>query len=317
MAAGLDVWTSPSLRWRASLSIVCATLLIVLVCLLGYFRFAYQSLAVPSQIEHPLFYVNGNAAQLIGTDATDYNARPGETVYVTLYWRALQPTTNNLMTYLHSTDSDLVRRNSTPADGVLPPSDWQPGQTWAERVPVTLPVDSEVQRVYPLVAGLYDMKADTPLPITDISGAEVGSPTVGRLIINGPSQNMSVDYTFGGIIGLAEPAVTRQGDQLTVCFQWLSIKPTHTDYQVFVHVLNASGGMVTQADVQPKSGQYPTSAWSAGEAIKDCVSLNMGPAPATGVHLAVGLYDLSTGVRLAVVDKSGAHLPEGQVALQP
>jgi hypothetical protein len=317
LAAGQDVWTSARLRWRTTLSVLCATLLITMVCLFGYFRFAYEPLGPPSRIENPITYRYADVAELIGSDASEYRAQPGGRVFVTLYWRALKPAENSLLTYLSSTNSDLVRRTSIPGTGNLSPSDWQPGQVWAERFPISLPINAEVQRVYALEAGLLDGQENGPLPVADAAGAEVSAPIFGRLIVSGPPQNLNADYTFGGIIGLTEPTVTRQGHNLTVCFEWLSIKPTPTDYQIFVHVVNSSGALVTQADVQPKSGQYPTSAWSPGEAIKDCVSLNLGPASAAGLHLAVGVYDLTTGARLEVVNKSGLTLPDGQLVLHP
>jgi hypothetical protein len=90
------------------------------------------------------------------------------------------------------------------------------------------------------------------------------------------------------------------------------------DYTVFVHLLDADGRQVAQADGPPQSGQYPTSWWGAGEVVADRhrlpneVIANLPPGSYT---LSVGLYNLDTGERLAVW---AGDVPQGdQIGLGP
>jgi hypothetical protein len=115
------------------------------------------------------------------------------------------------------------------------------------------------------------------------------------------------------VIGLAEPHLTRLGDQLEVCLRWLSLAETTTDYHVFVHVLGEDGTAVAQSDFQPRDGMYPTGTWSVGEAIDDCVKLDVPGLPERGWQVALGLYTLEDGSRLPVRDQDGRALPDDTV----
>jgi hypothetical protein len=53
---------------------------------------------------------------------------------------------------------------------------------------------------------------------------------------------------------------------------------------------------VTTADGPPRSGNYPTSVWAAGETVEDVHAL---PAWDQG-YLTIGLYRPDTGERLAL-----------------
>jgi hypothetical protein len=232
------------------------------------------------------------------------HARPGQTIRITLYWRATQPTAVSLQAYLHSVDSDAVRRDSLPGTGNLLSTDWKPGQEWAESYVVAIPANITTQTTYALIAGLYDPQSGETLTATDTQGDAI-TPVIGRIAINGLPQRFKPAYRFGKVAGLANPVLTQQGDQVEMCLRWLSLAKTSTDYHVFVHVLGEGETLITQADFEPKNGTYPTSAWSPGEAVDDCVTLTV-PDPLPGDWWAVlGLYNLDDGARLPVLDPTG------------
>ncbi|MFO7635249.1 MAG: hypothetical protein R6W76_22075 [Caldilinea sp.] len=82
---------------------------------------------------------------------------------------------------------------------------------------------------------------------------------------------------------------------------WQSLQAVETDYQVFVHLLDAEGNKLLQRDGQPVLWMRPTSTWQPGEEIVDRYGLLLPPTMAAGRYtLAVGLYDPVTGQRLAV-----------------
>jgi len=273
---------------------------------------------VPDRIEKPLSLRysddNGELAELIGISPALPHARPGEVIRVNLYWRALRTGSSKLQSYLHSTDSAVVRRDSLPATGNLLASDWQAGQMWTESYLVRIPGDAEVQLVDNLVAGLYDPQRQAPLTAKDQSGKAV-TPLVGRIAINGPSQR-SDNYAFrlGNEIGLDTPSVAQTGDQIEVCLRWYALVAVSNDYTIFVHATEGSSPPLAQADVQPRGGRYPTSFWLPGETIAECIKLNLKDAPPT-FQIAVGMYDPRTTNRLALTDSKGNRLPNDQIVL--
>lgn len=317
IAVGLDAWTPARFRLRMALSEILVALFVVLVCLFGVFFSAYRPLAAAPRIDHPVGYKFGDVAVLTGVETPEVRARPGDVVNILIDWRALGQGNDHTITFLHSVGSEIVNRSSIPGSGNFNGKQWRSADTWAERYPVTIPEDAEIQRVYPLTAGLWDSKADEPLPVVDGGGAPVDTPVIGRLVISGPIQNLSPDYRFGDVIGLKQPAVTRGGGNAKICLRWISLRPVAVDYQVFIHVLDGAGTLLAQADAQPKSGNYPTSAWTPGETIDDCVALAVPSQAGTHWRVALGLYDLATGARLPVTGLQGEIVPESQVIVQP
>lgn len=95
---------------------------------------------------------------------------------------------------------------------------------------------------------------------------------------------------------------TAPGGSITLYWQALAAIPT--DYTTFVHLLDANGQLVTQADGQPQEGQYPTSIWGVGEIVADAKLLLPAPANNPPYRLAAGVYELASGVRLAVAGET-------------
>ena len=84
-----------------------------------------------------------------------------------------------------------------------------------------------------------------------------------------------------------------------------------TDYSTFVHVVNAAGNIVAQADAQPVAGSYPTSIWGAGETVVDTIAVPVGPGD---YQVYVGLYRWDTQARLQV-QVAAAAVPDNRLSL--
>ena len=312
---GLEAWLPD--RWRLPIALAgCVTLAsITVISFARYYVPAYRPLAVPDQIEHPLAYRFEDAAELIGVSPPVTRARPGSTVAVTLYWRAISPTEVPLYAYLHSVESDLVRRDSHPATGNLLSTDWQSGQSWAERYLISIPANAETQVAYTLIAGLYDPQADRVLPATQ-DGMDM-SPGVGLIAVNGPVTDTEPAYRFGDAIGLALPTISQNGNQVGICLPWVSLAPTSTNYTFFTQLRAEDSRLIDQTEASPHAGRYPTNAWSPSEVIEDCLSLAVTEPLKSGWQIAVGLYDPNTGARLPVKDETGQLLANDEVLIQP
>jgi len=182
IAYGLGGWVPRRFYAGAGAATVILLGVIAGVCLFGYFTPAYRPSSVPDSIEKPLSYTYDGYAELIGMAPKNLEARPGDTIRITLYWRALSPTETNLYTYIHSIETLVVRRESIPATGNLLSTDWEPGQEWAEHYVVKIPDDATAPITDLLIAGLYDPQAGYTLPATDANGNTV-TPLIGSITI--------------------------------------------------------------------------------------------------------------------------------------
>jgi len=298
-ALGLDVWCSG----KCKLLSVPVLIESAFVCLFVYFYPAYQPTQMPATVESPIVLRFGDTAELIGVSSSLLKGVPDESVTLTLYWRAIAPTRLPLQTYLHSVEASTIRRDSFPALGNLLSTEWQPGQTWAERYLITIPPDAMRQHVYKLVAGLYDPRSRSALPAVDGQGKAV-TPVVGAIAVPGTQEQLPAqgsDFRFGDLIGAMQPIIRREQATLSVCLDWRVLKSPGADYTLYVHALDRGGKMIVGQDFQPLQGNYPTSLWTQGEAIRECVRLDTPIADA----VTIGIYDPRTQRRLSVVDTNG------------
>jgi hypothetical protein len=128
-----------------------------------------------------------------------------------------------------------------------------------------------------------------------------------------------VDFVLGGAIRLAGYDIAthdfRRGAQLTLTLYWESLKPVDTDYTVFTQLLGPDSQLHGQVDRQPVDGRWPTSRWLPGQRFTDkfIIPVDEG-APPGQYGMLVGLYDLTTGQRMAVT-LDGQPVPDNAIAL--
>ncbi|MDJ0755701.1 MAG: 6-pyruvoyl-tetrahydropterin synthase-related protein [Ardenticatenaceae bacterium] len=82
---------------------------------------------------------------------------------------------------------------------------------------------------------------------------------------------------------------------------WRVEEETSTPYRVFVHVRNAAGEMIAQADGVPAEWTRPTTGWLAREYLVDRYRLSLTAGEWEGTTINLGFYNPSTGERLAEV----------------
>jgi hypothetical protein len=107
------------------------------------------------------------------------------------------------------------------------------------------------------------------------------------------------------------------GETITVTLYWQPGSRVTEDYHVFVHLLDAKGQLVAQQDGVPVQGERPTWSWWDNEVIRDKYVLVIDQELPPGTYaLSVGLYDLTTGVRLPITGPTGERLPEDRIVLK-
>ena len=188
------------------------------------------------------------------------------------------------------------------------------------------PANEDVEVYHPLVVaddvpvGRYGLR----IRVEDAGSVERFESEVGWLKCPPASTTvpeaipLDVRADFARLVGYTlTPAVVDAGQPLTLTLYWAAQTGADRDWTVFVHMLDGAGQRIAQGDGQPLDGRYPTTVWGAGEVIPDDHVLSLpDPLPAGPYQLLVGLYDLSSGERLALFDADGQPLSEQTVRLE-
>jgi 4-amino-4-deoxy-L-arabinose transferase-like glycosyltransferase len=148
------------------------------------------------------------------------------------------------------------------------------------------------------------------------------SRTAAALIPENPSASLSAN--FDNQLALQGYDLTSQESgqksrQLSLVLYWQALSSIPYDYTVFVHLRDAAGRNVAQADHQPLAPVYPPTLWPVGQTIRERSVLTLPEGLAAGTYnLWVGLYRLDTMERLPVAggNSSDNAVSLGEVAVQ-
>jgi 4-amino-4-deoxy-L-arabinose transferase-like glycosyltransferase len=262
--------------------------------------------------DHPLAARFGDSLQVYGYDLPR-DARAGDTLTVRWYWKIVGRDQRDL--YFFNQLYDGKDRRGAVDDHAFAPGYWPVGTTGISsfdlKVDPTLPTGA-----YSVLVGVYDRDTLTRLPVIDGLGRTAGSQiSLGPIKVHGAAPlaatappHPSPAHLADGIdlrgYGL-QPAGNPPGS-LALTLVWAARGRPSRDYTVFVHLLDAQGHVVAQADGPPQGGTYPTSIWDAGETIADVHPIRAArPLPPGTYQLEVGLYQPDSGRRLPVIDAAG------------
>jgi 4-amino-4-deoxy-L-arabinose transferase-like glycosyltransferase len=111
------------------------------------------------------------------------------------------------------------------------------------------------------------------------------------------------DVTFGPSFRLRGYQVEPDGstNQLAVTLYWQAIQTPDFDYSAYVHLVDASGKLIAQADQSPGAGRnYPPTDWLPGDIIADEHQIALPKVGASGSYtLVIGVYNWQNGQVLA------------------
>lgn len=142
-----------------------------------YYLWAWAGEPVPLAPEpaHSLSARLGDAVELLGYDLPSTSSdrdpaqpyRPGETVQLMLYWRAVAPPADDAKVFVHLYDQSgeiVAQKDRRPYYGTRPPYTWSPGEALDDPYTLALPPDLPPGR-YTLGLGMYDAITGTRLPV--------------------------------------------------------------------------------------------------------------------------------------------------------
>jgi hypothetical protein len=108
------------------------------------------------------------------------------------------------------------------------------------------------------------------------------------------------------------PTVVTSGQPLTVHATWTTSRQVNRPYTVFVHLYDPQGTLVTQRDVMPLEGRWPTTCWRPGESLEDSYTMVVPDSAEMGSYrLLLGLYWLPSGERLTLDGQSAQTVDIG------
>jgi len=243
----------------------------------------------------------------LGYERLPYSVAPGREMVVTLTWQPILQPDKNYSTFVQLLDragNRVVGSDQFPGGDYYPTSLWKPGELLRDThrfiVPADLPAGA-----YRLVAGMYLYPS-----MERLGDAELGQVGVKvRVEMNPRVPPNILDVTFEDKIRLLGYETRKEGRSVLLSLEWQALREMPFDYSTFVHFVDATGEIVSQADGQPMGGTYPTSIWDRGEIVFDAYRLPIETdMPAGQYRLLVGLYRLETMTRLDLFDAQGKPL---------
>lgn len=266
----------------------------------AYARPALLSASDAQKISRPVNAVFADQIELLGYALEQRAVKPGETLRVTLDWRAHATMNESYRIFVHlvGTGNRIAGgADVIPARGAFPTVYWKPGDTFRDTVQIPIAAHATPGQ-YAITIGLYPVgKPDERLLITSSGDDHV----IVDAIKVSPRDHFAytprtrVNANFGGQIDLSGYDLAVDQKTLHLVLYWRARTIIDNNYTVFLHVLDANGNIIDQVDRQPHQGNYPTSLWHAGEQVRDEYTL---PLPADTRRIVIGLYNAATNERL-------------------
>ena len=249
---------------------------------------------------------------LLGVNLDTKSARPGEPLYLTLFWWADDPPLPDYDVQLTLGDAALYA--GVPVHGTYPTSSWTAGEVVADRYGLRLPLDMPAGD-FPLRLRLDDPSTSSgQAPSTSPGGSQpldlgVVSVLDAERVFDVPPISHPLTATLGSQVRLLGYDLSAEtvapGETLTLTLYWRALTEMGESYTVFTHLLAPDGSLTGQRDNPPAGGTYPTNLWLAGEVVADVYEIPIRADAAPGAHrLAVGMYVAETGARLPIDETS-------------
>jgi hypothetical protein len=225
--------------------------------------------------------------------AIDGIGAAGDPIDLVLHWEPIADVDAGYTVFVHLIDPlgrRVAQQDNQPGGGFAPTTGWQRGVGVTDPYRLRFPVDA-VPGIYRIEIGWYLLADLERLPL---NGGPASALTVARLRVPGPIRPIGGALAvFDGRVALVEAA--RAGDALEIV--WQLRQPVAETIHAFVHVRDADGRIVRQADGAPVGGGYPFALWSVGETVRERRTINDVPPGGT---VAIGVYRPESGERLLV-----------------
>jgi len=249
--------------------------------------------------------------ELVGVDVIPERVEQGDTVSVTLYWRVLAPPPQDLrvVVRLWSLGGRLLgQRDQVPAGERYPPDLWRSGEIVRDtyRVEISGAGPARCRVMVSVRAGETALGEITTPELCTVVPASLDIAALPE----GPSYRLGETIQLVGYrLESDDPSVLR------ATLYWQMSGPVDHDYTIIVHGMDGNGQRVAHKDDPPLGGDYPTSAWGAGEVLADVHTIPFAEGIPSEGYLLVGLYRLEDGQRLPAYTEAGERLPDDAIRI--
>jgi len=316
-------------RWRSALAALmgsgqCA---MAAISLFAFILPAYAKPGIVHESELPADMSRLNLSfgqtpiELLGGHIEAEGAQPGDTLSVSLYWRAREEPETDALAFVQILGRGKEAVSGVdcyPGRGNFPPSLWEANVIYRDRYELRLPLDTEVPTAAALYAGLYN-EDRTRLPVTRPPDDTPLDMMLLDLVPVRPAEPASTDaiHEVGArldeaitLVGydLSAPEVHR-GEAISVTLVWQAEKALDRDHTAFLHLIDEHESLVSQSDHPPLGGAFPTSFWMPGDVVRDPHQLQVEQATRPGRYLLMaGMYESRTRHRLpASLEEDTGH----------
>jgi hypothetical protein len=274
----------------------------------GWFQYHSEgTIAEPAQ--YALYTHLQGGIDLLGYDIPNTEVRPGEELTVLLYWKAREPVAENYQVFVHLRLGESAHtwgQSDKLNPGDYPTTRWPTDRYVRDLHTFTIPLGTPPGN-YTLGVGLWNHLTGYRQPVVASDGTILGDtillPTPITVLPprNYPSPE-ELPLTIQTMLPLAD-GITLLGARLhpggpfdaemgslTVALYWRAERTGLPDYTVRVRLVDEQGNVLAAFEGTPADGQYPTSAWAAGEVVRDLHSFWLdGETPDGRYVIEVGL----------------------------
>ncbi|MBE9508184.1 MAG: glycosyltransferase family 39 protein [Chloroflexi bacterium] len=321
LALGLAGWF-PRRRGQWAVAVFAAFLLILAIATPWLWIQPAYALPEPltnaqaATIPLPLEADFGGIMRLLGYDLETEAVKPGEQVWVTLYWEALAPADRDYTVFVHllgEHDLLVAQRDTFPGLGLLSTTWLEPGYRWADRYAVQVPDTAYAPDVAQVKVGLFDAASEQRL--TASSGSD--NVRFGQVVVQARPGDVPnpTSVNFGNRMELVgydlDRRVARPGEEVTLTLYWRGLRQMETNYTISTQFVDAAQIKVAQKDAWPLDGAAPTAAWEPGSVVKDPLKMTISHDAQPGAYdVQVVVYALKEGeiIRLPVISAGGEML---------
>lgn len=258
-------------------------------------------------ISHSAQYEFANGMRLVGNDSVANPIKPGLNSGITLFWQSTQSQKVDYAVSIRLSDflgKTWLESSGVIARGIYGTSQWHINEMVRDPHIFTVPGDIP-DGSYTLEIALLDPASHSPIgnPVQLTQVQVKGRPHY----FGAPAPPQRSDMRLDDIARLAGYGLDFSGRNLQVALYWQAQGRGQIAYQVFVHVVDASGKILAQQDRAAGTGESPTTTWVKGEYLIDEFDLDL-PPNVVEYQIRVGMYDPNSGARLSVFDASGAQV---------
>jgi len=224
----------------------------------------------PAGMQTPVHVAFGDAYELLGYTLNQGSVAPGETLNITLYWRALRPVEGSYPPTVQLVNPAVSEAWGTAGNFFIGAASVNHQPDYFISDTYKLPINSDAPPYMGRISvQLRNGETKEALKLPDGSDRLI-LPVAVRVTGEGVKANERLNVTIGDSVELWCASTTSADNQLNLTLYWHVLKSMpQADLRVFVHGLDTNGQLVSQGDAPPLAGQYSPADWLAGQTLVD------------------------------------------------